>query len=281
MERFIGGVAMARASWRVLRADRELMVFPAASFVITILISIGFLVPFWASGYLADLAAGQVDLVMVIVGFLYYLTVYSVTIFCNVAVVAGALIRLEGGDPTIGDGFAAAFDRLPAIVGYAAIAATVGVVLRYLAERTGIIGRLVLGSLGVAWSLATFLVAPVLVVEGIGPLRAIVRSSTLLRSTWGEQVAGNVGIGLVFGLLMVVTVVAGVAVFSLVVDMSTYAAAAVVSLLVVVVAALALVSTTLEAILTASVYRYAATGKGSGMFPTSVIQDTFGAPKES
>ncbi len=281
MARFIGCVAMARASWRVLRTDRELLVFPAAAFVITVLVSIGFLLPFWASGRLADLADGQVDLVMIVVGLLYYLTVYSVVIFCNVAVVAGALIRLEGGDPTLGDGFGAAFDRLPAIIGYAAIAATVGVVLRYVAERTGIIGRLVLGGLGVAWSLATFLVAPVLVVEGVGPLRAIVRSSTLLRSTWGEQVAGNVGIGLVFGLLMVVTVAVGVAVFSLVVDVSGYASAAVVVLLVVIVAALALVSTTLEAIFTASVYRYAATGDGSGMFPTSVIQDAFGSSTDS
>jgi len=199
LERFIGGVAMARASWRVLRADRELLVFPAVSFLVTALISICFLVPFWASGMLTDLESGQIDIAMVLVGFLYYLTLYSVVIFCNVAVVAGALIRLQGGDPTISDGFHAAFERLPAIIGYAAIAATVGMVLRSVAERTGPIGRLVLGGLGVAWSLATFLVAPVLVVEGVGPLRAIVRSSTLLRTTWGEQIGGNVGIGLVFG----------------------------------------------------------------------------------
>ena len=127
------------------------------------------------------------------------------------AVVAGALIRLEGGEPTLGDGFAAAFDRLPAIIGYAAIAATVGMVLRYISERTGFIGRLVLGGLGVAWSLATFLVAPVLVVEGVGPIQAITRSASLLRTTWGEQVAGNVGISLVFGLAGVaVMVLAGV-----------------------------------------------------------------------
>jgi Family of unknown function (DUF6159) len=281
MERFIGGVAMARASWRVLRADRELLIFPAASFLITILVSIGFLVPFWASGHLADLASGQLDPVTIVVGFVYYLTIYSVVIFCNVAVVAGALIRLQGGDPTIGDGFGVAFDRLPAIIGYAAVAATVGMLLRYVAERTGLIGRLVLGGLGVAWSLATFLVAPVLVVEGVGPLKAIVRSSSLLRSTWGEQVAGNLGIGLVFGLMSVVAVIAGIATFALVVDVSTYAAAAVIVLVVVVVAGLALVSTTLQAILTASVYRYAATGDGSGMFPTAIIQDAFGSSKNA
>jgi hypothetical protein len=277
VERFIGGVAMARASWAVLRADRELMVFPVVSFVVSVLISIGFLVPFWASGMLTDLESGQIDIAMVVVGFLYYLTLYSVVIFCNVAVVAGALIRLEGGDPTVSDGFHAAFDRLPAILGYAAIAATVGMVLRSVSERTGLIGRLVLGGLGVAWSLATFLVAPILVVEGLGPVRAILRSSSLLRSTWGEQIGGNVGIGLVFGLASVLVVVAGAALFAILVDVSAYASAAVVILAIIGVAGLALVGTTLQAVFTASVYRYAVTGEGGQMFPTATMRDAFRA----
>lgn len=271
MDRLSRGIAMARASWGVLRQDRELMVFPAVSFLVTVLVSIGFLVPFWGSGMLSDLVEGQVDLVMIAVGFLYYLTTYTVVIFCNVAVVAGALIRLEGGEPTLGDGFSAAFDRLPAIIGYAAIAATVGMVLRYLAERTGLLGRLVLGGLGVAWSLATFLVAPVLVVEKVGPVQAITRSASLLRTTWGEQVAGNVGIGLVFGLASVLVAIAAGLLFGLSVDASAIVAAAVVVAAVVAIAALALLGTTLQAVFTASVYRYAVTGDAGGMFPKDVL----------
>jgi len=277
MDRLFRGIAMARASWAVLRQDRELMVFPAVSFLLTVLVSIGFIVPFWGSGMLGDLAEGQVDLVMIVVGFLYYLTTYTVVIFCNVAVVAGALIRLEGGEPTLGDGFTVAFDRLPAIIGYAAIAATVGMVLRYLAERTGLIGRLVLGGLGVAWSLATFLVAPVLVVEKVGPVQAITRSASLLRTTWGEQVAGNVGIGLVFGLASVAVMIVAGLLFGLTVDTSAILAAFVVVVAVVAIAALALLGTTLQAVFTASVYRYAVTGDGGGMFPKDVFEGSVGS----
>lgn len=272
MDRLFRGIAMARVSWGVLRQDRELLVFPAVSFLLTVLVSIGFLVPFWGSGMMGDLAEGQVDLVMVVVGFLYYLTTYSVVIFCNVAVVAGALIRLEGGEPTLGDGFSAAFDRLPAIIGYAAIAATVGMVLRSLSERTGLLGRLVLGGLGVAWSLATFLVAPVLVVEKVGPVQAITRSASLLRTTWGEQVAGNVGIGLVFGLASVaVAIVAGL-LFGLTMEASAIIAALVIVVAVVAIGSLALLGTTLQAVFTASVYRYAVTGDGGSMFPKDLLE---------
>jgi hypothetical protein len=274
MDRLMAGVAIARTSWGVLRQDRKLMVFPAVSFLLTALVSIGFLVPFWGSGMFEDLAEGQLDAAMIAVGFLYYLTMYSIVIFCNVGVVAGALIRLEGGEPTLGDGFSAAFDRLPAIIGYAAIAATVGMLLRSLSERTGIIGRLLLGGLGVAWSLATFLVAPVLVVEKVGPVQAITRSASLLRTTWGEQIAGNVGIGLVFGLAgFGVAVVAALLVVVLV-EASLVLAVFVGVAAVVLVGALALLGTTLQAVFTASVYRYAVTGDGGTTFPAG----TFRAP---
>ncbi|MET0773856.1 MAG: DUF6159 family protein [Candidatus Limnocylindrales bacterium] len=272
MDRLMGGIAMARASWAVLRQDRKLMIFPTVSFVITALVSIGFFTPFWGSGAFMDLVTGRIDLVMVLVGFLYYLTVYSVVIFCNVAVVAGALIRLEGGEPTLGDGFSAAFDRLPAIVGYAAIAATVGMVLRYISERTGPIGRLVLGGLGVAWSLATFLVAPVLVVEGVGPVKAISRSASLLRSTWGEQVAGNIGIGLVFGIAGVLVAVAAAVLFGALIEVSLVLGILVGVVALAIIAGLALLATTLQAVFTASVYRYAVTGDGGTMFPTGTFQ---------
>lgn len=273
MDRVTRGIAMARASWAVLRQDRELLVFPAVSLLLTALVSIGFLIPFWGSGAFEDIAEGQWDLVMLAVGFLYYLTIYSVVIFCNVAVVAGAMIRLEGGTPTLGDGFTAAFDRLPAIIGYAAIAATVGLVLRTLSERAGLLGRLVLGGLGVAWSLATFLVAPVLVVENVGPVQAISRSASLLRSTWGEQVTGNVGISLVFGLASVgVALVAGVLI-ALVFGGNAIATALVIAVAVVIIGALALLGTTLQAVFTASLYRYAVKGDGGPMFPKDVLEN--------
>ena len=58
--------------------------------------------------------------------FLFYLAQYTVVFFFNTALVGAALIRLEGGDPTISDGLKIAFDRIGVIVEYAALAATVG-----------------------------------------------------------------------------------------------------------------------------------------------------------
>jgi len=184
-------------------------------------------------------------------------------------------IRLDGGDPTLGDGLRIAFARLPKIIVYAVIAATVGMILRWISERAGIVGQILGGVLGFAWSVATFLVVPVLVVENVGPFEAIKRSTAYLKRTWGEQLIGNVGIGLVFGLLtMLVIFVGGALLFFLFQASVTLGLIGVVALILL-VGVLALIGSALSGIFTASVYRYATKGDGGSMFNNQVLATAF------
>src|SRR5690606_5903854 len=161
---------MVKASAAVLRSDRELMLFPVLSGLATLLVMATFALPTFALG----LFRGGFSLGGALLGFAFYFCTYSVMIFFNSALVAAAMIRLEGGDPTLADGLAAARSRLVAILGYAAIAATVGVLLQGLKNREGnFVVRLVGSGLGMAWTLATFLVVPVLVSRDIGPVEAL------------------------------------------------------------------------------------------------------------
>ena len=255
-ERFSRSVELAKASWNVLRSDKELLIFPLVSFLLTVLVTISFAVPLWATGALERAADGGFDAVTLVLGFLYYFVTYTVIIFCNAALVGGALIRLEGGDPTARDGFRIAFSRLPAILGYAAISATVGVILRAIAERGGIVGAIGAAIVGVAWNLATFLAIPVLVVENVGPIEAVKRSGGLLKRTWGEQVVGNVGISLVFGLLALAVILAGGALIAVMASIAVPLAIAAIVLVVILVAAITLVGAAVSGIFTASLYRY-------------------------
>ena len=197
-DKFSRSWEMVKASAAVLRSDRELMLFPVLSGVATLLVLATFALPTFALRLFADgwSVAGFA------MGFAFYFCTYSVMIFFNCALVGAAMIRLEGGDPTLADGFAAARARLGSIFGYAAIAATVGVLLQALKGKdNNFIVRLIGSGLGMAWTLATFLVVPVLVSRDIGPVDALKQSVTLLRRTWGENAVGQVGIGAAFGLL--------------------------------------------------------------------------------
>lgn len=262
---------LAKASWRVLQADKELMVFPIVSFFASLLVLVTFAVPSFLAGIFDSAVAGNIGIMGALVGFAFYTVMYFVTFFMNAALVGAAMIRLEGGDPTVGDGFRIAFDHFSSILGYALIAATVGMILRWFSERAGALGRIVVSLVGFTWNIATYLVVPVLVMEKVGPVDAVKRSGGLLKQTWGEQLVGNFGIGTVFGWIgFVVFLLGGGFVALAVATGSVGLIVTAVLLTILMLIAVALVNTTLKGIYTAAVYQYAATGETAAFDPTMI-----------
>jgi hypothetical protein len=266
---------LAKGSFRVLRSDKELLIFPFLSFIALVIVTLSFAYPFILVGGITSAQNGETNIASYVVAFIFYVVSYTVTFFFQTALVGAAMIRLDGGDPTVGDGLRIAFSRLPKIIVYAVIAATVGMILRWISERAGIIGQIIGGVLGFAWSIATFLVVPVLVVENVGPIEAIKRSTGYLKRTWGEQLIGNVGIGLVFGILIMLVIFAGGAVLYLLFQASLALAIGGLVVLVLLVGVLALIGSALGGIFTASVYRYATKGDAGPMFNNQVVAQAF------
>jgi hypothetical protein len=212
-----------------------------------------------------------------IIGFLFYLCQYFVIFFFNSALVAAAMIRLEGGDPTVADGFNAAKARIVPILGYAAIAATVGLILQQIKDNNNFIVRMIGSGLGVAWTLSTFLVVPVLVQQNVGPIDAIKQSVSLLKRTWGENAIGNVGLGFVFGLMMVGVIVVGVILVILAASVSGWLALTIGVLVVLAAIALAIIQSALAGIYSAALYRYATVGEAPAGFESTGMQRAFAA----
>jgi hypothetical protein len=277
-QRLSNSWSLVKASASVLNADKELMVFPAVSAVLSVLVVVTFAVPSVLAGLFDTTALREsgIPIAGYVVGFLFYVVQYFVIFFCNTALVGAALIRLRGGDPTVADGFKLAISRIKPILGYALIAATVGMVLRAISERSGILGRFVISLVGLAWNVATFLVVPVLAAEDVGPVDAVKRSSAYLRKTWGEQIVGNSGMGAVFGLLGFATILAGVAlIIGAVMTESAILIGVAVGVLVLALLGISLVSATLGGIYQAAVYRYAAEGDAGKSFSASMVQGAF------
>jgi hypothetical protein len=268
--------ALIKASAAVLRADKELIVFPIVSAIGVLVVTISFAFPMLLAGFFDALLAGRSQVFGFVLGFLFYVVQYTVIIFANSALVGAAMIRLRGGDPTVGDGFRIAMKHIGSILGYALISATVGMVLRWVSERGKTLGQIVSSILGLAWNLATYLVVPVLVVEGIGPVEAIKRSANLLKKTWGEQIVGNFSIGVVFGLLTVLVLILGIPVIVWAASTGSVALIALTVLLfVLILVFMGLINSTLSGIYIAAVYRYAAEGEASGFFSEEMVQEAF------
>lgn len=273
-ERFSRSWELVKASASVLRSDKELLVFPVLSGIAAMIVAATFLVPAFAM----KLFDGQAGIGTALVGFLFYLCQYFVIFFFNSALVAAAMIRLQGGDPTVGDGLRAARERIVPILGYAAIAATVGMLLQAMRNRdNNFLVRMAGSALGVAWTMASFLVVPVLVQQDVGPIDAIKRSVELLKRTWGENAIGNVGIGLAFGLLMFGVIAVGVVLVVLAANVSVALAITLGVFVVLAALMLGIVQSALSGIYSAALYRYATTGEAPAGFGTG-LQTAF-APR--
>ncbi|WP_224362503.1 DUF6159 family protein [Hyalangium versicolor] len=272
-ERLSNSWRLVKASASVLSADKELVVFPLVSAVMLVFVTAGFALPI----FLTENGAGHLHgAASYVVAFLFYLVSYFVIFFCNSALVGAAMIRLRGGDPTVGDGFRIATGKIGSIFGYALIAATVGMVLRALQERAGFLGKIVVGLIGMAWNLATFLVVPVLVTEDVNPVDAVKRSMSLLKKTWGEQLIGGFSIGVVGALATFLLVLVFIPL--LILAFSSHSVGIIAAVVIGFVGSLmllALVNATLSGIYTAALYRYAAEGDISHGFEPEMVQEAF------
>src|SRR5438067_3420408 len=265
-ERLRIGWQLTKVSLSILRREKGLIVLPFLSLLTT---GVAWILFFIGIFFFAPTPTNPFGSVFFYAGLaiVYYVT-FFVSIYFNAAVMGAAMIRLNGGDPTVSDGLKVANQNLKRIAGWALVSATVGLVLRAIAERFGVIGRMVAGFAGVAWGIATYLVVPVLIFEKIGPWAAVKRSGSLLRKTWGEAAGGYLTLGAIFVLLalpgILFFLVGGLA--GGIVGLIVAGAVAVGYWLI-----LVLLGAAGQSILVTALYRYATTGKLGFGFPENVF----------
>lgn len=254
---------LMQSSWRILMQDKPLLLLPLVSGIAGLLVLAAFIVPFISTGGGLRHASAP-TLATYIVGFCYYLCNFFVIYFFNAALVDYVVTRLRGDEPSIGNSLREAASCAPQIAMWAIAAATVGVVLQTIQSRAGFLGKLVAGFLGIAWTLVTFFVVPLIVIERKGAIESISDSTAMVRKTWGQQVVSGVGYGLIGFLLTLPAIVIGILLLVLLgasgaQGFAPYAL--VVVACIVWIIAVAVVMSALKAIFGVVLYMYAKTGK--------------------
>src|SRR5215211_6762776 len=169
------GFRLAKASWQLVREDRELLWLPIISFLCSLIVVAVFALGALGIG-LPENESADVSPALYALAFVMYVALAFVSIYFNAAVIGTAMKRLQGEDASIHDGLALARRHIGAIFLWAVVTATVGMILRAIQERAGILGRIVIGIVGIAWNVLTFFVVPVLLFEPVGVGQAIKRS---------------------------------------------------------------------------------------------------------
>ncbi len=276
--RVSNGWELTKQSLQVLRRDKELLVFPFLSGIACVLVLASFALPLWLTGY-AESALNEdqphANPLAYVLLFAFYLANYFVIVFFNSALVACAVIRFNGEDPTLTDGLHAALERLPQIFAWAVVAASVGVILRVIESRSEKVGSFVASLIGMAWSIVTFFVVPIIVIEKAGPIQAVKRSTAVLRKAWGESLTANFGIGIIaflFNLPAILLIFAGVMVAS---SVNVWLGGAMLVLGVIALLIISLVSAALNSIVLAALYLFAVTDRVPAAFDSANLRSAF------
>lgn len=208
--KFSRGLAVIDGSLDVFRANPRLAVLPLCSLL---LVGGGFAVATGVAlryGLVASVLTN--DLVTYGAIFVGLALTAGLGTFFNAAVAHCAFRHFDGDEPTVEDGLRAAWRARRAIAVWALTSATLGTVLYVLDDSFGFLGSAARLVFDLAWSLLTFFVVPVIVVEDTADLREILRESgSAFRETWGESVTASLGVSLVVLPLIIV----GVACFAI------------------------------------------------------------------
>jgi hypothetical protein len=280
-DRISNGFALARSSWAVLVKDKHLIIFPMVSGILFLIVLASFAVPLatlvdWNQFQKQmDANKGKPPIWVYPVTFAFYFCTYFVIIFCNSALISCAMMRFNGQEPSVGDGFRMAMARLPQIFAWALVSATVGMLLKVIENAHEKVGYYVSMLLGAAWSIMTFFVVPVLVVEKTGPFAAVGRSLSLLKKTWGEALVGRLGLGFFLFLLAIPVILLFVAGIALLAGKMVPAGIAVLVVAFIALLLHSAISSALNTILLAALYQYASEDRVPDAFDRSTFEGAF------
>jgi hypothetical protein len=227
MGRFTRSWLLFKTSLSVVANNRELLLFPIVTALLMIVIFLFFLAPvaLMPTGYSVtqvehwqtvgnrigvETAAGDSEKnftfstpALAYLIFLYLASMFLATFF-NVAFYNEILAALSGQPVSVGRGLRFAMTRLKAILMWSLLAGIVGLVIKALEERFGLIGRIVMRLVGVAWSVASVFAVPIIVrdEEATNPVQTLKKSADILRRTWGEALIGYVGLSFASGMIV-------------------------------------------------------------------------------
>ena len=197
------GAVLTKDSALLIRHNPGLLLFPVVSGVA----GIGFLALFL--GVTFGLAQVAADAGLIAGLFLAYLALTFVSSFFAAGLVHQTRAVLAGNEPSLKAGLAAAWARKGPLFVWSVIAATVGIVINAIENSDSRIGRILGVVFGVAWTLMTFFIIPVIVFERTSTVGMFKESARKFKQTYGETPVSLIGIQLLSSLIALPFVLVG------------------------------------------------------------------------
>ncbi|ABS77987.1 hypothetical protein CbuD7D7780_06655 [Coxiella burnetii] len=275
MSRFTRGWEIGKQSFSIIRANKKLLIYPLISIIVCMFLLLLIAMPLWHLE-LNHWQTGQSNfsknliVILLFLGILYLCN--FVIAFCNAAFMASIMAYFDQRPATVAEGFRVAKSRFWAIMGWSFISSTFGATIRLVGSRLNNLAFVAAIFAGITWTIISYFVIPVIILEKIGPIKAIKRSSQWLQKTWGTSLTANFNLGILFlipRLLVLLPLLIG---FYL---PSTNAALLGSSITAILLILLYMFSNGLHNILRCVLYHYATTGKSPPSCNPALLQTAF------
>ncbi|HEY5407440.1 MAG TPA: DUF6159 family protein [Ginsengibacter sp.] len=205
-DRLSNGWQISMNSFKVLKENKQLIIFPILSGLSLLMIIGSFVIVALAgAGWDFSNVSKPDSLESYAVIFLFYIINYFIVVYFNTALIHCTTLYFKGEEVTVRKGLDFSFSRIGAIFSWALFAGTVGTILKIIQDSVGSLGKIITGLIGVVWSIATFFVVPVIAYENLGPIGAFKRSMQLMKQKWGESLSAGFSFGLIqfLGIIMI------------------------------------------------------------------------------
>jgi hypothetical protein len=278
---------ITKASFNVIKKDKELIWFPILSGIFSLMFIIAMIFPFILSWIFGGKGAQELNIIELVLIFLTYLGLAFIATFFNFCVVYTASKRFGGGNATFSESIKFAFSKIKLIFLWSMLSATVGLILNIIdniAERLGGIGKILLkimnSILGLMWSIVTIFVVPIMVYKDIGPIDAIKKSFETLKKTWGESLIRFVGFGAITFLFIILGIILAIPLFIILAMFGLYGILLGVIIVIIYFVGLILIFNIASTIFNTALYVYAETGKVVGDYNEEIIKTAFKRKEE-
>lgn len=274
---------IAMASWNLIKQDKEVLTFPILSaifmFVVTGVIGIIFYLLVLGgqlsltSGVEGSTATASLSNVSYFVEVIYAFVLYFITTFITLFFETGIITiikgRLSGQDLTFNDGIENARKKIKVILIWSFVSATVGTFLKIISDRSKLVGKIITALLGSAWSILTFFIAPIIIVENLTIQESLKKSAETIKRVWGESAIIGVGTGLAFFFLYLFGILAFIA---LIFTLNKFLIIGGFVLFVIYLIILSAISSALSVVFRVVLYEYASTGQVPAGFTADILK---------
>lgn len=184
------GLKLTKDSLRVLREHPDLMLFPLAGGIASLLLGAVLYLGVFVGGFISG------GIQYLALGVFYFGTTFLASFF-TAALVYSVNDAFHGRNPTLRNGMAAAWTMKGPLVVWSVISAIVGVLLQSLENSDSGLARIAGAIFALGWTVTTFFIIPVIVFEDVTTKEMFSKSAATFRDTWGETLGAGFGIGLV------------------------------------------------------------------------------------